>query len=781
MQFLPDGLLPLARYKQFLVYHATPNPDHIGKTVKLPVHHLRGFKINPLDPANWIDVEQAIESAKLWGDGYGVGFAFTENDPFWFLDIDDCVTPMGWSTLAISLMTTLNGAAVEISQSGRGLHIFGTGQCPPHGCAYSEGDKKLLEFYTQKRFVALTGNGVVGNAATDCSAVLPWLVTKYFSASSSVTSQGDVMQRWARALLEPTHPDWSGPADNESLMRMMMASESAESALGDKPTLRSIWENTAQAQAYYHNDRNSLDAALAQLLTYWTGNNAQRMHDLMLQSKLVRDKYERSDYLPRTILFARDHATAFLKLKAAPPPVIAAAEGIGRGKTIQGTTFLTPDQQKEHFAGCTYVMDAHKILVPGGDLLRPDQFKAHKGRRSFAMDGANEKVTRNAWEAFTESQANEYEEAHSTCFRPDQTPGAVIPKNGRKLANTWWPVSVPRVKGDVTLFTNHLAKLWPDERDRLIVLCYMAAIVQYKGIKFQWAPLIQGTEQNGKTLLITCVAKAVGFPHFHLPSASELTEKYNDWLYGTIFIGVEEIYVPDARREVLEILKPWITGKELEIRAMYAGKTMKEVCCNFMFVTNHKDGLRKAQGDTRIAPFFCAQQSREDLIRDGMTREYFVELYGWLEAKNGYAMVAEFLHTFKIPDEFNPCNKDRAPQTSSTIEAIEHGMGGIEQEILEAVEQEQVGFRGGWISSIFLDRLLQNLKAERRIPRNRRRDLLKALGYIWHPALSNGRVNNRIDLDCGKPKLFILASHPSVKITNAADAVKVYIDAQQIV
>jgi hypothetical protein len=63
------------------------------------------------------------------------------------------------------------------------------------------------------------------------------------------------------------------------------------------------------------------------------------------------------------------------------------------------------------------------------------------------------------------------------------------------------PINTPRKAGDAGPFLRHLAKLLPDERDRSILLAYMAASIQHKGVKFQWAPLIQGAEGNGKTLL----------------------------------------------------------------------------------------------------------------------------------------------------------------------------------------------------------------------------------------------------------------------------------------
>ena len=49
-----------------------------------------------------------------------------------------------------------------MSVSGRGLHIIGSGVCPPHSCEYDKDDDEV-QFFTRARFVALTGTNAVGD------------------------------------------------------------------------------------------------------------------------------------------------------------------------------------------------------------------------------------------------------------------------------------------------------------------------------------------------------------------------------------------------------------------------------------------------------------------------------------------------------------------------------------------------------------------------------------------------------------------------------------------
>lgn len=777
MRELPQAFAALGAYRQFIVYMLVPSTTRPGKTDKYPCDFRSARVVSAHDPQYWTDAGTAIAAAATFGDAYGVGFVFVAGDPFWFVDVDHCLEPNNtWSKLATDLCGALSGAAIEISQSGAGLHIIGTGACPPHGCKNTQFG---LELYTQDRFVALTGTGVVGNAAVDLSHALPWLVDSFFKSSVTVDST------WT----DGPAAEWRGPTDDVDLIRRASMSRSAASAFGNKASFADLWTGNIEvlakaypdaARAY---DASSADAALAQHLAFWTGRDCARIERLMRQSALVRDKWERSDYLPRTIMAAVGQQFEVLTDREPEPVAGAAITTLSAGSIeppkptlVTGSTFLTIEQQIVFFTGCVYVRDIHRALVPGGSTLKPDQFKVAYGGYQFSLDAANEKVTFDAWEAFTQSRAYRCARAEGLCFKPQLPAGALVEINQQLYANSFWPVEVARKVGDsIEPFMLHLYKLYPVERDAHIMLYYMAACVQHQGVKFQWAPLVQGVEGNGKTLLTRCVAEAVGRRYTHWPKASQLDSNFNGWLLGKVFYAVEDIYVPDHRAEILETLKPMITGGDgLEIEKKGVDQISADICGNFIFNTNHKGAVRKTRNDRRFCTLFSAQQQASDLARDGMTGVYFPALYDWLRA-DGYAIVSEMLHTIPIPHEFNPATGCQyAPVTSTTEDAIDAGAGGIEQEISEAVAQGAPGFAGDWISSIMLERLLERIGAARRVPHNKRREMLAAMGYIYHPACKDGRVNNSVLPDGGKPRLFVRIDSEAAQLISAGDAAKLY-------
>lgn len=785
MQVLPPALAPLAAYKQFILYRLVPDG---AKTQKKPIDPRTLTVADPHNPESWVSFDEAAALLPALGANHGVGFVFTENDPLWFLDVDGAWDGTAWSATAQQACAELAGCAVEVSSSGRGLHIFGSGPVPPHS---SRNGALHIEFYSSKRFVALTGTNAVGDASFSPPGLGAY-VQRHFPLASH-GDRGIDAGWWSEEPVEA----WRGPIDDRLLIERALKSRSGASTFGGKASFLDLWYADADVLgACFPPDRagdaynaSTADAALAQHLCFWTGNDAARIERLMRQSALLRDKWDdRDDYLPRTIRKACSMQTEFLA--DAPPSASPFAEAVKSQPVAVGalpvtdSTFLSPNEQVEFFAGCVYVLDEDKFMLPTGMRVDATRFNRVFGGRTFVMDHGNERTTRKAAEAFTESQAYRFPRVDSTCFRPLLRQGVITVEGGRSLVNTWVPVDVPRSAGDSTRFWTHLAKMLPDEEDQRILAYYLAACVQRQGLKFQWAPLVQGTTGNGKSMLSQFVRKAIGREYCHTARAKNIDNDFNAWMSGRTFVSVDEIYIPDKRLNILETLKEMITSDEQEVTLKGVDSATREICCNFAFFTNHKDGIRKNRHERRIAPFYTAQQEPADLARDGLTEDYFRDMVDWLKAHGeyvgqtpGYHVIADMLWSIEIPPEYDPSKHPRAPRTSSTEASIRASRGPAEQEILEAVDQDEPGFRGGWISSVMLKRMLAN--SSHRIALGMQGELVENLGYVLHPALHGGRVNNVVAPDASKPKLYVRedAAH-LLALPTAAEVARAYSAAQ---
>lgn len=745
----------------YIIYKLVPSEKRVGKTDKIPLSPITGQAVNINDEGHWVGYDVAVATAKALGAD-GVGMVITPG--YFFIDVDNCLTRTTYSPLALELLRTFKHCYHEISSSGRGLHIIGRGIAPPHTC---RNDALGLEFYTERRFCALTGLQADGDISYDATHLLPTLVNKYFLPPVVVPP--------------PPAPPVSDELPDDEIITRARKSQSARAAWGGGVSFEQLWTADAEALAQRwpdpdHEcgyDASAADAALAQHLCFWTHNNAAQIERIMRQSGLVRDKWdEHSTYLQKhTITQACAKQTKFYVPTQAA--VLPADDCI---TAVEGSTLLAVDQQVELFKGCTYVMDDHVALVPGGYLLKSEQFRVIYGGFSFVMDNANGRISRNAWEAFTETQGYRRRRATTTCFRPDLTPGAMVDLEGAQAINVWWPPVILRRVGDPAPFVSHIAKLIRSPLDQRRLMSYFAALVQHQGVKFQWCPVIQGVEGNGKSWLTQCLAYAVGRRYTHFPKANEITERFNSWLYGKIFIAVEDLST-DPTADIIEPFKVLITGERQEIEPKGRDKVTRDVCANFVINTNHQDGMLKTRNDRRFAHFFTAQQEKEDLIRDGLTPEYFQQFVGWLK-NGGFAIVADYLYTYAIEDAMNPALGHIAPVTESTPAAMEASLGRVEEEIAEAIAQGLHGFRGGWVSSIAVTALLRGAQLHNRVHLRAYDRIMSALGYILHPGLPGGRVQNAVN-NSGKPRLFIRAECCERKLLDHREIVLSYLDAQE--
>lgn len=770
----PSGpLAALGAHPQFILYRVQPSPSRPGKSDKFPIDWQTLARANAHDPAVWMDAATAVAMAAVYGPEYGIGWVLTEAARVWFLDIDECLTETGWSPLATTLCQDLAGCAVEVSQSGRGLHLFGSlDTTPAHRC---RNIPLNLEFYTSGRFVALTGTHAAGDSRTRAPS-LPTVISEYFPPD---VADPDRPLEWTDRPREGYNTTL---LDDSTLIHRMLSQTSASAAFGTKATPADLWlRNVARLSVAFPDpggqrpyDASSADSSLAHHLAFWTGGDCARIDRLMRLSALVRDKWtDRADYLPRTILDAVRKTTDYPK---APMPGQAPTLGESRPQTPE---MLLASDLAAHFEGCIYIEDRVAAAAPDGTILTPEQFRASGRYGGHVFPFLSGKTTKDAWEAFQRNSPLVYQpsHAHGLCFRPELPPRSIVNVDGRRMFNSYVPVETVATAGDAAPFLNLLRKMYPVPSDFDQLIAYFASLVQNPGVKFQWAPLLQGTPGNGKTFLMSCLEYCVSPRYTHKPNSQDLANKFNGWAEGNLLILVEEVYVKD-RRDLLDALKPFITNTRIEIQRKRQDQVTGDNRANYVLATNHKDAIPKTDDDRRYAVYFAAQQEADDLIRDGMSGMYFPELWDWARG-GGYAIVNHFLRTYEIPLALDPARAcHRAPVTSSTQEAIEIGRGSVEQAILEAAEDGLSGFAGGWVSISALSGLLDRNHLTGRVSRNKMRTVLRSIGYIPHPGLPDGRTHNAVEPDAVRTRLYVRLGHLSLGLTDAAAICKAYTNAQ---
>ena len=372
-------LAPLIATPQWIVVLLVPLEN--GKMDKVPSDYRSGGPyVDAHDPQYWTDHATALRCAQAWGaapaggPGYGVGFVLTAADPFVCVDIDGALQADGkWSPLALKLCQSLPGCVVEVSHSGRGLHIWG--RCtslPKHS---SKRTDLHIEMYSQRRFIAI-GRDAIGTIAEECPAIAA-VAAEYFPPRADATG--------AELPAEGPVPEWRGPADDADIIRRALASRSAASVFnGNRATFADLWTANAEAlgRAYPSSkgdafDRSSADAALASHLAFWTGKDTARIERLMRQSALVREKWDqRDDYLvARTIGGACRMQRDVLKdREAEPAPTVP---------TLAGGAATAGSPHKGVFLlACTPLDTARKFTLRdfNGDALKHWQGSFYRWR-----------------------------------------------------------------------------------------------------------------------------------------------------------------------------------------------------------------------------------------------------------------------------------------------------------------------------------------------------------------------------------------------------------------
>lgn len=803
MQSLPPALLPLGAWPQFVTWIAAPHPQKPGKLNKFPTDWGSGSVVDAHNPAYWTSAVCALAMADTQdrGHGAGAGFVFTDTDPYFFLDIDGAWDPVAgqWSPIAQELCARLAGAAVEVSLSGTGLHIIGRTTKPVD---HAKKNTLLgLELYTTKRFVALTGLNATGSCDVDCTAALAAVVAQYFPP----TVTGD----WAGWTHEAV-PEYTGPEDDDELVRKAMgtAARSAAAAFGGPGadvTFADLWEARVDplGRKWPHDhkpfDASNADMALANMLAFWTGKNCERMERLMLGSALNREKWHsRPTYLADTIVKACAFVQTVYTAAKTPAPVVPppppeemaqAAQATKRKLRDPNREFMGAMEQLEYFAGCYYDNQTEQIYsLAHNTVFSKSAFDVNFGGHLFILDPSSQKTTDSAWEAYTRSRVNVPVIVDGLCFRPELEPGALVTVGNRVYVNSYVPHQPRLCRDSPAKFLDHVAKLLPEPNDQKLLLSYLAAMAQNPGVKFQWWPVVQGAEGNGKTILISVMTHLMGSEYTHLPNTHKMAKSgsnFNSWIYRKLFIGMEEIMLAH-KRDFLDEFKVVVTNDRIEIEGKGQNQFMGDNRVNGILCTNHKEGVPITVDTRRYGIFYTAQQTAEDLARDGMTPAYFMDLWDWVKGKGAYlaqgadygaACVAQYLLDLEIEEGFNPARlSTRAPRTSSTDEALVASLGRAEQEVLDAIEEGRVGFAGGWVSSIYLDMLLDQIKAA--VPRNKRREMMARLGYDYHPLLKDGRANGVVMPDARKPRLYIKSGHLSRNLESAQEVAAAYTKAQ---
>jgi primase-polymerase (primpol)-like protein len=146
---------------QWLLWRFIQRPDK-PKPDKVP-HNCQGYRADVTNPEHWSKFGYALQMAQRPGFADGLGYAFSDEDPFTGLDIDDCYLSDGdegadWAT---EVLKRFDDTYTEQSPSGKGVKIWCRAKTPR--CGRWPIGAGAIEVYSEKRFFVVTGrsNGIL--------------------------------------------------------------------------------------------------------------------------------------------------------------------------------------------------------------------------------------------------------------------------------------------------------------------------------------------------------------------------------------------------------------------------------------------------------------------------------------------------------------------------------------------------------------------------------------------------------------------------------------------
>lgn len=255
----------LKRFNQWVLWKYKKRPDST-RPAKPPVNVKTGSFADPTDPDTWSSFSKTLSRYKK-GDYVGIGFVFSEDDPYTGIDLDNCRDPKTekiekWAKKIIKKMNSYT----EVSPSRTGVKIIIKGKLPGNGIK-----KDNIEIYDESHYFTITGWRLKGKTS-EIAEKQNAIINLYESLSPP---------KDGAKLIKPTTINLT---DDELIAKATNAGN------GDKFT------RLMKGETSNHNNNSVADQALATMLAFWTGGNTEQIDRIFRRSKLYRPKWDEVHY-----------------------------------------------------------------------------------------------------------------------------------------------------------------------------------------------------------------------------------------------------------------------------------------------------------------------------------------------------------------------------------------------------------------------------------------------------------------------------------------------------
>ena len=270
-----------------------------GRETKIPYSPMTGCKAKSNDASTWSSLRRA--AARVEEGGYsGVGFMLS-GSPYVCVDLDDCLDGGEKEAWAAGIVAALD-SYTEVSQSGRGLHIFGRANI-------ERGRKNdRIEVYPDKRFIAMTGNIYEGRSEIhDMQAALDALMREHFPGDTGAAVKAPPAASKTRATGGSSRTDASNSPPAAAPEHLPPAARQAIERARKKDSAPLFARLFDEGDTSGYASESEADLALMNLLAFAADGDVDVMEQVFSASALgKREKWQkRADYRAWTVKAAR--------------------------------------------------------------------------------------------------------------------------------------------------------------------------------------------------------------------------------------------------------------------------------------------------------------------------------------------------------------------------------------------------------------------------------------------------------------------------------------------
>ncbi len=244
--------------------------------------------------------------------------------------------------------------------------------------------------------------------------------------------------------------------------------------------------------------------------------------------------------------------------------------------------------------------------------------------------------------------------------------------------NLWSGWGTDLKKGDITLFTNAVNKIFDNKKGNNQNLVdwffdWIAYPIQNPGAKMLSAVMLQSVEQGtGKSTLGLCIGAMYG-DNYKLVDDAQLSMAHNEWAVNKQFILGDEISGKDRRGEA-DRIKNLITRPTITINKKFQPTYSIPDCINYFFTSNHVDSLNIDPDDRRI--FFYSI-----LAGIGLTLKEGRDLENFRKGNGTAYLLNYFIKEHKISKGFD--HRSRPPVTEAKLDLIDSSLTDMERYLSE--------------------------------------------------------------------------------------------------